>query len=103
MAQQCDWQAALAAMTKSMQLRSALVMLALYKVGGDDMDPTVSQGQQWIWDLLQGPVGSTLSSFAAEGDAKAGSPAHSHSQQKVALVHALACCPGSQSLLLVSP
>ena len=95
MAQQCDWQAALAAMTKPMQLRSALVMLALYKAGRDDADPAASQGQRWIWDLLQGPVGSTLSSFPAEGITKAASPAHAHGQQQVALVHAIACCSDS--------
>ena len=78
-----------------MQLRSALVMLALYKAGGVDVDPAASQGQRWIWDLLQGPVGSTLSSFAAEGGTKAASAAHAHGQQQVALVHALACCPDS--------
>ena len=93
-AQQCDWQAALAAMTKPMQLRGALVMLALYKAGEDDMDPAASQGQRWIWDLLQGPVASPLSFFAAKGATIPTSAAHGHGQQRVTLVHALACCPG---------
>ena len=78
-------------MTKPMQLRSALVMLALYKAGRDDVDPAASQGQRWIWDLLQGPVGSTLSTFPADGVTKAATPAHAGGQQQVALMHALAC------------
>jgi hypothetical protein len=53
-------------MRKPMQLRFALVLLALYKAGEDDACPAVSAGHRWIWDLFQGPVGAELATFSAE-------------------------------------
>ena len=64
--QEVDWQAAVAAMSKPLQLRFVLVLLALYKAGEGDAQPAASQAHRWIWDLLQGPVGTTLTSFAAQ-------------------------------------
>ena len=61
-----DWKVAVAEMSKPLQLRLALVLLALYRAGEDDAQPAASQGHRWIWDLLQGPVGSALATFAAQ-------------------------------------
>ena len=61
-----DWKAAVAEMSKPLQVRFALVLLALYKAGEDDAQPAAGQGHRWIWDLLQGPVGSALTTFAAQ-------------------------------------
>lgn len=71
--QKVDWQAAVAEMGKPLQLRFALVLLALYKAGEGDAQLAASQAHRWIWDLLQGPVGTALTSFAAQdGEANAG-------------------------------
>ncbi len=63
--QEVEWQAAVAEMSKPLQLRFALVLLALYKAGEDDAQPDASKAHRWIWDLLQGPVGAALTSFPA--------------------------------------
>ena len=76
-----DWQVAVAEMSKPLQLRLALVLLALYKAGEDDAQPAASQAHRWVWDLLQGPVGSALTSFAAPAEA-------AHSGQEA---HKVAC------------
>ena len=65
MLQEVDWQTAVAEMSKPLQLRFALVLLALYKAGEDDAQSEASKAHRWIWDLLQGPTGSALTSFAA--------------------------------------
>ncbi len=64
--QEVDWEAAVAEMSKPLQLRFALVLLALYKAGEDDVQPDGSKAHRWIWDLLQGPVGSALTTFPAQ-------------------------------------
>ena len=67
-------------MSKPMQLRFALVLLALYKAGEDDARPAASAGHRWIWDLLQGPVGAELATFSAE---PLQSPSNGGASQKV--------------------
>ena len=64
--QEVDWEAAVAEMSKPLQLRFALVLLALYKAGEDDVQPDGSKAHRWIWDLLQGPVGSALTTVPAQ-------------------------------------
>ena len=60
--QSIAWKHVAPRLPKGLQIRLALVVLAVYR-GATTSDPAESSFWDWIWNLFDGPVGTTLTAF----------------------------------------